>query len=262
MSSLAMRTARAATAGLLGLLVSAPPPALADDGERRGRPHAARWERGDRGGPEREARRPDHHGERPDRGREARSVEHHGARPDRGRDRNGRRDERRVDRDRHEHRGRPGPPPRVVREERERDHRHAGRDDRRWREHRDPRAWRDDRGWRHDRRDDRRDHKWRPAYAQHHDQRWHWHDGRWCPPGHRHPPGRRVGWTRPRDDWRWARYRRPMVVHSPYYCAPCAHWYEHRHDFDRHLYGYHRLPQRSFQDAVAQVVWGLVYFGL
>ena len=237
MSSLARRSARAVTAGLLGLLVSAPPPALADDGERRGRPHAARGDRGDR---DREARRPEHRGERHDRDRY----------------RSGWRDERRVDHDRHEHRRPPGPPPRVVRDER-REPWPSQRDDRHWREQREHRERYDDRGWRHE----RRDHEWRPAYAQHHDHRWHWHDGRWCPPGHRHPPGRRVGWYKPRDDWRWARYRRPLVVHSPYYCAPCSHWYDHRHDFDRHLYGYHRLPQRWFQDAVARLAWGLVYFG-
>lgn len=64
------------------------------------------------------------------------------------------------------------------------------------------------------------------------------------------------------DDWRWARYRRPVIVHSGYYCAPCGSWYGDRHGFDRHVYGYHGLVQRSFADAVAQVVWGLVYFGL
>jgi hypothetical protein len=246
------RAAKAATAGLLGLLLAAPPPATADDDERRGRGDGIRGER--------------HRGEkdRDERGRDA----HRG----RG-DRDQRRDERswRADRGRGEG-ARPAPPPRLAHERRTQEPRG---DDRRWREvrrehrdHRDDRDgrerwdrdehrdWRDDgRAWHGHRHESR---KWRAAR---HDDRWHWHDGRWCPPGHRRPPGLRVGWYAARDDWRWARYRRPTVVHSPYYCAACSHWYGERIDFDRHVYGYHGLPQRSFQDAVAQLVWGLVYFG-
>jgi len=150
----------------------------------------------------------------------------------------------------------------VVRRDRdEHRDRHEARDH-------DRSEWRDDRReWRQDqeRREEWREHQeWRQArYVSQHGQRWHWHGDRWCPPGHRHPPGRRVGWYKPhRDDWRWARYRRPVVVHSQYYCAPCSHWYNDRYGFDRHVYGHHGLQQRSFGDAVAQMVWGLVYFGL
>lgn len=107
------------------------------------------------------------------------------------------------------------------------------------------------------------------GHGRHHGKhRKHWkhHEvhrhGDWCPPGHRHPPGRRIGWWDPRDDWRWRHYRRPVVIESPYYCAPCGHWYRDRGAFHSHVYGHHDLPRRLFADAVAQVVWGWVYFGL
>lgn len=248
MSTLADRTARAVLAGLLGLSIATPPPAAADDDDegRRSHGHAAR---GERDGDDRD---------------DARHRQLQRGDGDRRQHRD-RAPQRRVERDRHEHR-RQGPPPRAVRDHVKRDERHhrsdhpEWRDDRRWQD--DRRPHRDHRHWKNDRRDERRHRDdWRPARVSKHDHRWHWHDGRWCPPGHRHPPGRRAGWYKPHDDGRWVRYRRPLVVHSPYYCAPCSNWYGQRHDFDQHLYGYHRLPQRSFQDAVAQVAWGLVHFG-
>jgi len=246
MLRLANRTTRATAAGLLGLLVAAPPPSRADDDEgRRSRAHVARHDPGD----------PDGKGDRDD--RNERRRDDHG--------RNHRRDlpPPRAERDRYEPRDRhdrPAPPPPAAR-----------RHDRDHDQHRDRRVARDRSEWRGEHREWRDDHRdeWRARrrwddarYAAYEGRSWHWHGDRWCPPGHRSPPGRRVGWWGPRDDWRWARYRRPVIVHSQYYCAPCARWYGDRYGFDRHVYGYHELPQLAFRDAVAQVVWGLVYFGL
>jgi hypothetical protein len=148
---------------------------------------------------------------------------------------------------------------------------HREFEERRWRDdgfgHEPRGSWREHGAWPEPRRTRDRGHRferhgWRPPRAPHDELRWHWDGGRWCPPGHRHPPGRRLGWYEPpRDDVRWSRHRRPLVVHGPYYCAPCSRWYGHRHDFDRHVYGHHRVPPRAFEDAVARLVWGLVYFG-
>ena len=161
----------------------------------------------------------------------------------------------------------------------------AGDDDRRWRgghaarDHRDDRD--DRRSWdrrEHHRRDhgrvDRRAHAHRsdPGWRHHdrkkqtrqrEDHRWHRHRVPPRPPSVWSAPGRYVDARhRHYDDWRWKRYRRPVVIHSPYYCAPCSHWYGDRRGFDAHVYGYHRLPRRHFADAVSELVWGVVYFGL
>lgn len=255
MLRLANRTTRATAAGLLGLLVAAPPPSWADDdGGKRSRDAVARHHPGgpdDREPAERNQRRRDDHGRNHRRDLPAPAAHQgHG-------DRN---EHRRGDRDRDHGRDRVR---RVAeqRSDRRGDH-HEWREDSRSRhdDHRD--EWREDRhdGWRDDHRDEWRERQ-RWNHASYQGRRWHWHGDRWCPPGHRQPPGRRVGWWRQHDDWRWARYRRPAVVHSQYYCAPCTHWYGDRYAFDRHVYGYHQLPQLAFGDAVAQLVWGLVYFG-
>lgn len=275
MASLAHRSMRIASAGLLGLLLAAPPPAAADDDDRRGRatrshPSARDDEHRDARGREESRRREDRrdHGQPP----RARSEHERGERrarieraapparaPQRARD-----DDRR---DRHEQgyraERRDRHAPRAHGERR-----HAAQDDRReWHEerHRNERKdWQDRHRREREHRHEGRRILWNHArYTAHHDRHWHWHGDRWCPPGHRHPPGRRVGWHAfHRDDWRWARYRRPVIVHSGYYCAPCSGWYGDRHAFDRHVFGHHGLPRLSFGDAVAQMVWGLVYFGL
>jgi len=279
MASLAHRTMRIASAGVLSLLLAAPPPALAaaDDDGRRGR--AVRSHRGDRDPGHRdrgrsEARRG---GGRREVAAPARAHLERGDRRDRDRDRHDRFERR----DRHEHHDRGHRRDRGEHRERgERRHgdrpygtpdRHEGRNERRsWHAHphherKDPRHDRKH----HDARKHHDRHDWRPVpwnharYVVHHDRHWHWHGDRWCPPGHRHPPGRRVGWHRPQhDDWRWARYRRPVIVYGSYYCAPCAGWYHDRHAFDRHVFSYHGLARHAFADAVAEMVWGLVYFGL
>jgi len=244
MLRLAHRTTRATTAGLLGLLLAAPPPSRADDDDegKRSRGHVAR---------QHPSHRDDDEGSRgKGKGGDGRNERRAKPQP------------QRVERARQEQHARPdrrAPSPQVVRRSNDR-HEHRDRY-----EHRDRSEWRDDhREWRDERREEWREHQeWSHArYTAHHGNRWHWHGNRWCPPGHRHPPGRHVGWSQPHhDDWRWARYRRPAVVHSQYYCAPCSGWYGDRYAFDQHVYGYHRLPQLSFGDAVSQMVWGLVYFG-
>jgi hypothetical protein len=253
------RATRAATAGLLALLVAAPPASWADDHDRgkRSRGHAARahedrHEHEGRRLSDRNQRRRDDHGRNHRRELPARAQRHVER-------------DRHEARERHEHRApRVAPVPVARRDRHEHRDRSEWRDDRRreWRD--DRREWQRERARVRERREEWREHQeWRDArWVALHGSRWHWHGDRWCPPGHRNPPGRRLGWYAPHDDWRWARYRRPVVIHSPYYCAPCAYWYQDRHAFDRHVYGHHGLGANGFEQAVAQLVWGLVYFGL
>jgi len=242
------RAQRAAAAALLGLLVVPPLPSSAEpDHDRRHRREAIRREGGSREHPDRaraEVRR-----EHPDRREHARKNEkpHAAARRP---EKHGRVHGVTPKHARHEHRDRRDG--KADRREWERERARIERERRKeWKEWRERREeWREHHAWNHAR------------YVAFHDKHWHWHGDRWCPPGHRHPHGHKMVVHHVHDDWRWARYRRPIIVHSGFYCAPCSTWFRDRHGFEHHVYGHHRLARHLFADAVAQLAWGLVYFGL
>ena len=57
------------------------------------------------------------------------------------------------------------------------------------------------------------------------------------------------------------RYRRSVVVHSPFYCGPCGHGFSHQRDFYGHLTGHHGIAVHALSSVLVQTVRGLFYYG-
>lgn len=57
------------------------------------------------------------------------------------------------------------------------------------------------------------------------------------------------------------RYRRSVVVHSPFYCGPCGHGFTHRRHFDRHLTHHHGIAVHALSSVIVQTLRGLFYYG-
>lgn len=57
------------------------------------------------------------------------------------------------------------------------------------------------------------------------------------------------------------RYRQPVVVHSPFYCAPCGHGFSSRRDFHSHLTGHHGIAAHALSSAIVHTLSGFFFYG-
>lgn len=57
------------------------------------------------------------------------------------------------------------------------------------------------------------------------------------------------------------RYRRPVVVHSPFYCAPCGHGFASRRHFHGHLTGHHGIAAHALSSVIVHTLRGFFFYG-
>lgn len=121
-------------------------------------------------------------------------------------------------------------------------------------------------------RDDHRGHHGHKSHGRYHG-RGHHHDGggdhaRHHHGGHRGPrhdyAPHAYAPERSRYDYGHSyapRYRRSVVVHSPFYCGPCGQGFSHRRDFYGHLTGHHGIAVHALSSVIVKTVRGLFYYG-
>lgn len=122
--------------------------------------------------------------------------------------------------------------------------------------------------------DARDDHRGRHGYKSHgykdhghyRGRGHHDHRGHHARHHHRGKRGSRHAYAPYRGRYDYARsyaprYRRSVVVHSPFFCGPCGHGFSHRRHFDRHLTGHHGIAVHALSDVIVHTLRGLFYYG-